>query len=334
MAGIVHFANFFRFMEETEHEFYRSLGFAGHFSGPRGTLGWPRLSARCDYRKPLRFEDVVEVHLLVRAKEEKSLLLDFIFRKQLEDGLRVVAAGALKVVCVRVCEEDGPDVLHPHPAGNLRPDRSRSAPPAGEPLNLMEAPGPEAIRKRQREKLQRLLETVLASNPFLPGEAERDTADRDGPGLPRVSPPDSVHREAGAPGGPDPQSSLRPQPELPAASLHPFQPDQRQPGRTVALPGHRRDLGKDAGVLEDRLPDVGGEARGPHLLRLLLRALPRFLDRLRRGAGPGDTLYSGRRPEQPGTPASRSGQPGGRPLRHADLCPAPGRGRRGKTASR
>ena len=79
MAGIVHFANFFRFMEETEHEFYRSLGFAGHFRGPRGTLGWPRLSARCDYRKPLRFEDVVEVHLLVRAKEEKSLLLDFIF---------------------------------------------------------------------------------------------------------------------------------------------------------------------------------------------------------------------------------------------------------------
>lgn len=30
----------------------------------------------------------------------------------------------------------------------------------------MEPPGPEAIRKRQREKLERLLKTVLASNPF------------------------------------------------------------------------------------------------------------------------------------------------------------------------
>ena len=107
MAGIVHFANFFRFMEETEHEFYRSLRFAGHFSGPRGTLGWPRLSARCDYRKPLRFEDVVQIHLLVRAKEEKSLLLDFIFRKQSQDGLKVVAVGGLKVVCVRVSQETG-----------------------------------------------------------------------------------------------------------------------------------------------------------------------------------------------------------------------------------
>lgn len=107
MAGIVHFANFFRFMEEAEHEFYRTLGFAGHFSGPRGTLGWPRLSARCDYRKPLRFEDEVEIHLLVRAKEEKSLLLDFIFRKRSQDGPQVVAVGALKVVCVQVSEETG-----------------------------------------------------------------------------------------------------------------------------------------------------------------------------------------------------------------------------------
>ena len=50
---------------------------------------------------------MVQVHLLVRVKEEKSLLLDFIFRKQSEDGLQVVAAGALKVVCVRVSEETG-----------------------------------------------------------------------------------------------------------------------------------------------------------------------------------------------------------------------------------
>ncbi|MBL8848408.1 MAG: acyl-CoA thioesterase, partial [Planctomycetaceae bacterium] len=26
MAGIVHFANFFRWMEEAEHEYFRSLG--------------------------------------------------------------------------------------------------------------------------------------------------------------------------------------------------------------------------------------------------------------------------------------------------------------------
>ena len=27
MAGIVHFANFYRYMEQAEHDFFRSLGF-------------------------------------------------------------------------------------------------------------------------------------------------------------------------------------------------------------------------------------------------------------------------------------------------------------------
>ena len=30
MAGIVHFANFFRYMERAEHEFLRSLGLSVH----------------------------------------------------------------------------------------------------------------------------------------------------------------------------------------------------------------------------------------------------------------------------------------------------------------
>ena len=55
MAGIVHFSNFFRMMESAEHAFFRSLGFSVHPEG--GTTGWPRVSATCDYLRPLRFED-------------------------------------------------------------------------------------------------------------------------------------------------------------------------------------------------------------------------------------------------------------------------------------
>ena len=57
MAGIMHYSNFFRFMETAEHGFYRSLGFSVVMPETDPRLGWPRVHAECDYRKPLRFED-------------------------------------------------------------------------------------------------------------------------------------------------------------------------------------------------------------------------------------------------------------------------------------
>src|SRR5690242_15056891 len=90
MAGIMHFSNFFRFMEAAEHGFFRSLGFSIHTTEPE-PLGWPRVHASCDFRMPLRFEDSVEIRLLVREKREKSLVYSFIFRKLNEDPPQEVA---------------------------------------------------------------------------------------------------------------------------------------------------------------------------------------------------------------------------------------------------
>src|SRR4051812_5172415 len=101
MAGIVHFASFFRYMEVTEHAFFRSLGASVHMEEDGIAYGWPRVHAECDYRAPLRFEDAFEVQLLVREKREKSLRYDFIFRKLGEPGSREVARGSLTVVCTR-----------------------------------------------------------------------------------------------------------------------------------------------------------------------------------------------------------------------------------------
>jgi acyl-CoA thioester hydrolase len=104
MAGIVHFTAFFRFMEAAEHSFFRSLGLSIHTVHPE-PLGWPRVHADCDFRYPLRFEDSVEVRLLVREKREKSLVYSFIFRKLNEEPQREVARGTLAVACVK----RGPD---------------------------------------------------------------------------------------------------------------------------------------------------------------------------------------------------------------------------------
>ncbi len=104
MAGIVHFSNFFRMMEATEHAFFRSLGFSIHAHEAGKTVGWPRVSASCDYRKPLRFEEEVEIHLLVAEVRSRSLRYLFIFRNV--DGVEV-ARGRMAAVCATVDKSTG-----------------------------------------------------------------------------------------------------------------------------------------------------------------------------------------------------------------------------------
>ena len=105
MAGIVHFANFFRMMETTEHEFFRSLGFSIHEHENGTTIGWPRVSASCDFSRPLRFEDVVEIHLIVAEVRSRSIRYQFIFRNA-ADGAEV-ARGTVSTVCATVDKTTG-----------------------------------------------------------------------------------------------------------------------------------------------------------------------------------------------------------------------------------
>lgn len=104
MAGIGHFSNFFRWMEMTEHAFLRSLGATVHGTlAPEaggGGYGFARVHAECDYRKPVRFEDVLRIVLTVRNKSSKSLEYAFAFYAAEDDGDAVLASGKMKVVCV------------------------------------------------------------------------------------------------------------------------------------------------------------------------------------------------------------------------------------------
>jgi len=99
-AGIVHFSNFFRYMESVEHAFFRSLGHSVMLRDHQPPLGFPRVHAECDYRSPLRFEDVVEVQLLVQEKKPKALTYQIRFYSLATQPAREVARGVLTVVCV------------------------------------------------------------------------------------------------------------------------------------------------------------------------------------------------------------------------------------------
>jgi len=100
MAGIVHYSNFFRYMETAEHAFFRSLGFSVVTDKTEPPVGWPRVHAECDYLQPLRFEDEVEIHMLVSEKKPKALSYVFRFRKLTVSPPVEVARGKLTVVCV------------------------------------------------------------------------------------------------------------------------------------------------------------------------------------------------------------------------------------------
>jgi acyl-CoA thioester hydrolase len=101
LAGIMHFSNFFRFMESAEHAFFRSLGFsvAGSHDGLEVCL--PRVHAECDYAAPLRFEDEVQVRLLVERKGPRSLTYQFRFNRLSGQSSQEVARGRLTVACVK-----------------------------------------------------------------------------------------------------------------------------------------------------------------------------------------------------------------------------------------
>jgi acyl-CoA thioester hydrolase len=94
-AGIVHFSCYFRYMEEAEHELWRSVGLS--VAPPDAEIGWPRVNATFDYQRPLRFEDVFVVHARIGALSKRTIQYAFEITK---DG-EAIGKGALTVVCVR-----------------------------------------------------------------------------------------------------------------------------------------------------------------------------------------------------------------------------------------
>jgi YbgC/YbaW family acyl-CoA thioester hydrolase len=98
MAGIVHFANFFRFMEAAEVEFLRARGLSVALAWEGDTLGFPRVSASCDYLKPAKFEDVLNVSVRVARLGSKSVTYAFEFTRNGD----VLARGQVTSVCCRI----------------------------------------------------------------------------------------------------------------------------------------------------------------------------------------------------------------------------------------
>lgn len=97
-ANVVHFTALFRYIEEAEHAFYRSLGVTAFEWRPDLVVGMPRVAVSCDFLAPVRFGEEITVHLTVREKREKALRYEAEITRDDPDGPCTVARGAMTVV--------------------------------------------------------------------------------------------------------------------------------------------------------------------------------------------------------------------------------------------
>src|SRR5687768_8953612 len=97
MAGVAHFSNYFRWMEEVEHAFFRSTGLSVVMQHEGADIGWPRRAVSCEYSGPIRFEDEIELRMQIIKVGEKSFAYEVDFIK---DGKSMAKGKVTSIHCV------------------------------------------------------------------------------------------------------------------------------------------------------------------------------------------------------------------------------------------
>lgn len=98
MAGIVHFSNFFRYMEAAEVDFLRQRGLSVTLEWEGRKLGFPRVSATCDYIRPAHFQEVLDIAVTCERIGQKSVTYAFEFSREGE----ILARGKVTSVCCQI----------------------------------------------------------------------------------------------------------------------------------------------------------------------------------------------------------------------------------------
>ncbi len=107
MAGIAHFSNFYRYMEATEHAFFRSLGHGVHERIDGVSVGWPRVQASCDFFKPIRVEERIKIRLTIQEIRRRSVRYLYYFFRDTESGETLVASGRMVTASVQLDRDTG-----------------------------------------------------------------------------------------------------------------------------------------------------------------------------------------------------------------------------------
>ena len=92
-AGIIYFANYYKMIDSAMLDFFQALPVSMPFReywGGHGSKGydWIMLETGCKYFKPITFADIVDVHLWVTKKTNRTLSFTCSFHKDGEEVAR------------------------------------------------------------------------------------------------------------------------------------------------------------------------------------------------------------------------------------------------------
>src|SRR5215213_9267961 len=94
VAGLVHFSNFFRYFEDAEHELWREAGLSIH--PEKSPIGWPRVSASCEFHRPLKFEQEFDISVRISELGKRTITYEGTITRE---GQKVATA-VWKIACV------------------------------------------------------------------------------------------------------------------------------------------------------------------------------------------------------------------------------------------
>lgn len=108
-AGVVHFSNYFRYCERVEEELLNMLGLDFEVIREKYKIWFPRVSASCRYRWPIKFNQMVRVDLEELEVGEKHF--KYIYKIYNESEGRLAAE--CEIVVVAASKELGKAVKIP-----------------------------------------------------------------------------------------------------------------------------------------------------------------------------------------------------------------------------
>ena len=98
-SGVVYYANYLKFMERARTEWLRSLGFEQDALSEREKVLFVVRSVKLDYRRPARFNDLLEVQSRVVATRGASLTFAQAILRAGQSN-ESLCSGRIRVACV------------------------------------------------------------------------------------------------------------------------------------------------------------------------------------------------------------------------------------------
>jgi acyl-CoA thioester hydrolase len=94
--GIVHHANYLRYFEEARVEYLREKGIHYKVWQARGQH-LPLIESQCRYKKPARFDDILEISVSPKVDGARIILDYEVFNQETKE---LIATGSTQHVCV------------------------------------------------------------------------------------------------------------------------------------------------------------------------------------------------------------------------------------------